>query len=142
MMPAYATKQDMIAAYDEASLVELTDRIEPPNGVIDDVVLQAALDGASALVDSYVARRYDLPLALVPPVLKRHTKAIAFYDLHRANYPDEVRKAYEDAIEFLRGVSRGDVVLDVGGTPPPTAPAEARVEAQDRIFSQDSLKGW
>lgn len=138
----YATKQTMIDKYGERELIELTDRVEPYMSIINDAVLNAALSTATAMIDSYVSKRYDLPLAEVPAVLVPHAAAIAWYTLHRGNYPEAVRVEYEDALSFLRMISKGDALLDVQGTQPSSAPAEARVEGPERIFSRDSLKRY
>lgn len=137
----YATKQNMIDAYTEVALIELTDRVDPPTDEIDDAILQQALDDAAAIIDAYVSRRYNPTLARSAPVLRVHAQAIAFYKLHRNNYQDETRTAYEDAMEFLRALSSGQANLDIDGVQPPSAPADARVEGPARVFSRDSLKG-
>lgn len=138
----YATRQNMIDRYGDKELIELTDRVEPYTGIINDAVLDAAIATASATIDSYVSKRYDLPFAVVPAVLVPHAQAITWYTLHRGNYSDPVRLEYEDALSFLSKVSKGDVLLDAAGTQPPSAPAEARVEGPDRMFSRDSMKGY
>lgn len=138
----YAAKQDMIDRYGEQPLIELTDRETPLTGAIVDDVLDRALFDADALIDSYIARRYDLPLAATPGVLIQHAAAIAYHSLHRGRYPEEVRTAFEDAMKFLTALSSGAAVLDVGGDEPQSAPADARVEGPERIFSREEMKGW
>ncbi len=135
----YASKQDMIDAYTEEALIELTDRDNLHE--IDDDVLNRALADASAITDSYVSRRYNTTQARGTDVLRLHVCAIAYYKLHQGNYPDQIRVAYDDAMEFLRAISQGLANLDLDGVQPPSSPADARVEAPDRIFSRNSLKG-
>lgn len=136
----YATKQEMIDRYGAAALVELTDRAEPYTGAIVDTVLDQALADAAALIDSYVCARYALPLAVRPPVLVPHACAIAWHALHRDRRPDEVRQSYEDALRFLRALADGIAQLAVSGAQPPSAPADARVEGPERIFSRASME--
>lgn len=139
----YATKQDMIDRFGEEPLIELTDRADPPAGVIDDAVLDAALIDASALIDSYIARRYELPLAGVPLVVKGHCMAIAWYRLHRGRVTDETRTDYTDALTFLRELSTGMALLDIGGTEPASANAQVRAVSSGRTFSrQKGKEGW
>lgn len=138
---AYATKQNMIDAYTEEALIELTDRADPATGAIDDTVLDLALADAAALIDSYISRRYSPALAAAAPVLRSKAQAIAYYILHRGNYPEQIRTAFEDALEFLKAVSMGHANLDIAGVQPPSAPADARVEGPARLFSRDSMKG-
>lgn len=136
----YASKQDMMNAYTEEALIELTDR-EDVNAINDDV-LDRAISEASSLIDSFVSRRYDTTQARSALVLRDHAVAIAFYKLHRGNRPDQVRTDFEDSMEFLRSVSTGTANLDVGGRQAPSAPADARVEGPDRIFNRDTMKGF
>lgn len=136
----YATKQQMIDQYGEDDMIDLTDRADPPVGEINDTVLDQALVNASAVIDGYIGRRYNLPLASVPALLVPVCLKIVFYNLHRGRHTDEVRKEYEDAVSVLNKISSGDVVLDVGGKEPASAPAQVVTDAVDRSFSRK--KGW
>ena len=133
---AYATQADMVKKYSEQQLVELTDRAEELTGEIDGDILSAALDDASALIDSYLRRRYALPLSPVPAVLRNVCATVAYYELHRGRYADETRKAYDDVMGYLSQLSAGTVVLDVAGTEPTSAPAQAVADMVDRRFSR------
>lgn len=132
----YASKQDMITGYGEREIIQLTDHVMPPAGVVDDAVLSQALSDASALIDSYVSRRYDLPLASVPVVVKRTCMTLARYTLFRGRHTDQVRKDYEDALEYLKQISSGTAVLDVGGSEPQSAPAQVVADSAERMFSR------
>ncbi len=77
----YATIVDLQDRLGEARLVQLTDRADPPLGVVDVVVAQKALDDADAEIDGYLAGRYVLPLATAPAVLRVHAITIASYRL-------------------------------------------------------------
>ena len=131
----------MIDQYGAERLVELTDRADPPEGEIDDTILQKALDDADAVINSYVARRYDMPITGAPPVLRRHAEVLAWYSLHRGRHTEEDRQAYDDTMKFLDDVSKGVALLDVGGSQPASSPAEAVVDGPDRMFNRDTLKG-
>lgn len=136
----YATKQSMIDRYGEDKMIEVTDRADPSTGEINDAVLEAALNDASARIDTNLARRYQLPLATTPPALVEPCQTIAFYILLRGRHRDTDRQAYEDAIAFLRDLSTGVSVLDVGGTEPPSAVAQIVTADTDRTF--DRSKKW
>lgn len=139
---AYATIQNMIDRYGELPLIELSDRDDPPTHAIVPLVVDAALLEAGAMIDAFIASRYSLPLFSVPDVLRRHCCVIAYYDLHRGRYPDEVRKDYEDTISFLKSLSRGEAKLDVAGEEPTSQAADARVEGPARLFNRTSLEGY
>ncbi len=132
----YATTDDMIARYGEQLLIELTDRADEPLGVIDSVVINAAKDEASALIDSYVGRRYKLPVLPVPMVLRNICCTIAFYELHRGRYSDETRTAYDDALRSLSNISSGAMVLDVAGKESISAGAQVAYSQSNRQFSR------
>lgn len=96
------------------------------------ITQNAALTRASALADTYLRDRYHLPLAepydaaLIDAVCQ-----IASYRLMtlRGYNPDSgadrvIRQGYDDAIEWLTRVARGQATLDVReATPPAEQPA-------------------
>lgn len=138
----YALQSDMITRYGEQPLVELTDRNEPSEGVINTAVLQAALDDASSVIDTYIKRRYQLPLQTLPPALRQCCEAMAWFSLHRGRYTTEDRDAYDDAIKFMKDVSNGIALLEVAGAEPPSAAAQAVEQNSDRTFNKHKLKGF
>lgn len=120
-MPVYAIRQDMIDRFGEPEILQLTDRLDPPVGAIDDTVLNEALDDADGMVDSYLAGRYALPLASVPKILKRYACDIARFFLWKDNAGETVRRAYEDAQKFLKAVASGSVSLGLDAANQPVA---------------------
>lgn len=135
----YATRQNLIDRFGEDELIQLTDRAG--DGVIDDTVLNMALADADATIDSYLAKRYDLPLSLVPPALVPKAAAIARYLLHDESPTEAAKENHKEAIAWLRDVSAGRVELDVGGD----TPAEADVVLQDGagpVFTDSTMKGF
>jgi len=119
-MATYAQVSDLIARFGEAEIIDLTDRADPRTGAVDATVAELALADADAEIDGYVARRYDLPLATVPPVLTRLACDIARYRLWDDRAPDEVRQRYEDATRILREIADGRHRLEAAA---PQAPA-------------------
>jgi len=115
---SYATQANLIDRYGEDALLVLADR--DLDSVIDVVVVQQALDDATAEINAYVGAKYSLPLPIVPDVLVRLCGDIAMYRLAvEANQAtDERRTRYEDAIAFLKDVSRGVAALGIPDAPP------------------------
>lgn len=138
----YATKADMLKRYEERELIQLTDNIEPYTGEIVDSILDNALTDACAMIDLFLGGRYDLPLAETPPALVNMACTIAFHDLNRRSMTDEIRAAYDDVQKILDKISKGIIPLDAGGSEPKSAAAIAKVNAPDRTFNRDSLKGF
>lgn len=119
----YATVTDLQDRLGEARLVQLTDLVDPPLGLVDTAVAQKALDDAESVIDGYLAGRYALPLATVPGVLNVHALTIAHYRLLGSAATDADRKDFEDALGYLKSVAKGDINLL------PPAQAEAPVGA-------------
>lgn len=138
----YAIKADMLARYEAADLVQLTDHVQPFTGGIVDAILDNALSDAAATIDLYLGGRYDLPLSSTPAALVDLCCTLAFYRLNRGRYTDDLRKDYDDAIKTLEQISTGKIALDQGGQEPASAAAIAQVDGPNRIFNRESLKGF
>lgn len=136
----YAVQADLVDRFGSAELAQLTDRT---SGVtIDVAVLGRALADADAEIDGYLAARYTLPLASVPPVLVRIAADLARYRLHGDGGVEVVRKHYDDAVRDLKAISSGAIVID-GALPlaPATNAVAVKVSAPSPLFSADTL-GW
>lgn len=136
----YCTKQNMIDRFGSEELIQLTDRTNA--GVIDDTVLNQAIDDASSEIDGYLAGRYALPLATVPTALTRIACNMARYHLYDDAATEAVRQRYEDAVKFLRSVGTGqiDMGLATDGSRP-TPSTGAQMESGGRVFGRDD-KGF
>lgn len=132
----YCSKQKMIDVFGEEELIQLTDRTAA--GEIDDTVLTAAIDYASAEIDGYVGSRYQA-LATTPTMIELVCCNIARYQLYANQPTDHVRQRYEDGISYLKQVAAGKVGLgsDASGNQP--APAKsAHMNSGGRVFSRGS----
>jgi len=140
---SYITQPEMEARFSVADLIALTDRAEPPAGVINATVLNEALDQASGLLDGYINRQYVVPVAAPTADLKLHCCNIAYYLLHRDSAPEKVTKDYEFALRWARDVADARIQLP-GATPPTeeTASDGAEIDAPDRIFTNSSMSGY
>lgn len=105
--------------------------------------LERALADASAEIDAYARRRYELPLEPPPALFARLAVDIALYrlaaDADRAT--EEGRKRYEDAVRLLERIAAGEVALGLPGPEPASAPAGAvHVAGPARRFTRRSLR--
>lgn len=107
----YASKQAMIDRFSLDELVQLTDRATPPAGVLDDVVLGAALDAADAEINGYLQTRYALPLVSVPLIISNLALHMSRYNLYDDQPSDHVETRYKDTIKTLKAISTGVVRL-------------------------------
>ena len=139
----YATQQDLERRYGAAELVQLTDRQDPGDGAPDAAVIETALADADALIDSYLAVRYALPLAAPPARLTQAAAVLAWYLLHRDRAPEEVRIAYDRELRWLQHVAEGKAeLIGPDGDHPPTQGGSVQVCAPGRTFSRETLRGF
>lgn len=138
----FAARSDMILSFGERQLVELTDRAEPPAGLIDDQVLGEALGYADSIIDGYLSERYRLPLAGQHLMLKGIAQDITWWRLYREPTED-VRKRYEAAIATLKQISSGVIRLpDEAGGEPQGRDDVVHIESQTRLFRRDRMRGY
>lgn len=141
---SYTTITDLRKRISEAKLVQLTDFGN--NQVTDTAVVTAALNSASAIIDSYCAARYSLPLAVSDQV-KDLELVIGIYKLHegRQLVPDQVRQSFEDAVAFLKDVSAGKASLDQATVPQTSGSGEVVTRDHDTspyAFDSVRLDDW
>ena len=98
----YCTQPQLETRYGTDLLVALTDRATPSSGLVDAVVVEQAIADASAEIDGYVAKRYQLPLVSTPDTLRDLAQVMTFYKLHRRETDDKTRRDYEDALKRLK----------------------------------------
>lgn len=136
----YATLQDLIDRFGEEEVSQLADRDR--DGEIDAAVIARALEEADALVDSYVARRYTIPLAETPVLLRRLAGDIARHALFKDDPPEPVSTAYRQAVSTLRDIAAGRALLNIEGDEPARSGDVVLSDGPDRTFSRDTLKGF
>ncbi|MCC6195714.1 MAG: DUF1320 domain-containing protein [Burkholderiales bacterium] len=139
---AYAVQADLETRFGAQEIAQLTDR---DGGVFADAaVVDRALSDAQALIDSYLAARYPLPLAPVPDVINRMCCDIARYYLHEDRVTEQVRQRYEDCVSLLQAIARGVAELSLagGGAPPAPSGGSVVVSAPARTFNVEQLSDY
>lgn len=143
----YAAYDDLATRFGEVKLAQLTCRGAQLSPEPDREVVEAALNDASETVDGYAAARYRTPLSPVPAPVRRWCADMAVYYLYAASgkVPEDVRKAFEDALAGLKDMAKGVIVFQCEGVP--SAGAEnssgtVLLDAPPRMFTPDSLKGF
>jgi len=138
-MPDYATQQDIVDRRGEDALYVAFDR--DGDGVLDTDAIATALADATEEIDTYLARRYPLPLAEVPGVLVRLCVDIALYQGSVGTaQTEEKRQHYEDAVSLLNKLAAGTVSLGLPSESVSGA-SGAVFTGAGRLFNRDSLKG-
>lgn len=128
---AYATRTDM-ETLRGASFVETL----VPRDVDTAAAIAAALNAASGRIDAYLAKRYTLPLATPPEILRTSAIDIACYELacDHGRLTEDIEKRHDRAIRFLKDVGTGAAALGsgephAGGLGP--APGQTGISSDD-----------
>ncbi len=137
---SYCSTQDLIDRFGSEELIRVTDQADANGNYsnsVDQVQVDRALSDASAEIDGYLAARYPLPLAKIPPVLNRLSCDLARYFLHTRSPLEEVTDRYKEAKRYLEKVASGTVSLgvDATGKRPETNDA-AMIESAGSVFSR------
>lgn len=127
----YGTAAEFEEAFGVPETVMLTNLDTPTATIVSPVPLTRALTDAAALIDSYIGRRYLLPMAVTPRVLIPYALDIARYRLDRIRNREDVRARYEDAIKWLEMVAKG--TLDLGTDVLLNIPVEATGEGDGAV---------
>ncbi|MBS3025347.1 gp436 family protein [Acidiphilium multivorum] len=117
---AYATITDMIDRFGESEMI----RLSTPDGadlvaVVPDPI-DRALDEASALIDTYLRRRYRMPLTVAPPEVRRACCILARYDLStggQRNPSEQIQAGQQQIVSWLKAIAQGTVHLDLDEVP-------------------------
>jgi phage gp36-like protein len=88
-------------------------------------VIGKALADTDALIDSYLALRYQVPLAAAPGRVVDLACTIARYRLHENRATDRIRDDYTEALAFLRDVAQGRAAIPGLTERPPTGDGSA-----------------
>lgn len=142
-MTTYATLSTLTLQFGERELIALTDHDR--DGEIDQAVLDDALVTVDSIIDTYIGRRYPVPLADVPKILQSIAGHLFRYHLAgaEASETDPIRNRYKDAIKLLESIRDG--LIHLGPDPAGDQPAQAkaiRVTGGNRRFTGDTLKDF
>ncbi|MGD2110387.1 MAG: DUF1320 domain-containing protein [Phycisphaerae bacterium] len=146
---AYITNADIEERLGSATYVQLTD--DDGNGVADTGVVDEARLAAEGEINSYLARRYQVPIDVsahseLADLLASITLDVVEYRLRlrRPPVPGDAVNLHKRALDWLRGVADGCVEL-----PSATPLAEntalgvrGEVVGEDRVLSRNELSDY
>jgi len=104
----YCSKQGLIDRFSEDELVQLTDR--DSLGIINDEVLNRAIEDASTEMDAYLSR-FNYSADTLPKSLKPLACNIARYYLYDEAPTEHITNRYNNAIKFLKAVNKGEIAI-------------------------------
>lgn len=137
----YCVIQDLIDRFNEAELINLTDRNDM--SVIDEVIVGQAIADACAEMNGYIGSRYALPLVTIPETLKPLACDIARYKLYDEQATEQITKRYDNAIKFLLSVSKGQISLGVDSEGAKATSTDfAEIQSAGSVFARDKSTGF
>ena len=101
----YATRDDMVKRYSLTEVSQLERYLSGGESVA------AAIADAGSIIDGWIGAKYAVPLEYPPDNIKIFVCDIARYLLWKSKASEEVRRRYDDAMSYLKGVSKGTNVL-------------------------------
>jgi phage gp36-like protein len=107
----YSDRDELVRRFGEREILALED--QNGTGTPDSDVTDAALEDATAEIDSYLAVRYTLPLNSIPAPIVKACCDIARYLLYKDHPVQEAKDRYLYTIDWLKLVSSGRVVLPI-----------------------------
>lgn len=140
MSAIYCTLVDLEAALPVRRLVELTNDDDPTStGSVVETVVDAAIARAGDLIDTYIGKRYPLPLPSVPEILRRLAVDLAIAALFARvrdvdGMPDGIAANRKEALRVLELIMRGDISLGMATTDPAPTPVGPKVSAPRPLF--------
>lgn len=147
---AYITQTNITDRISEAELILITTD-DPAAVAPDSDKVNAAIADADGVIDSYVGKRYVVPMTDVPKVIVRHCVSLAVSFLYRDRSTprddENIKDNYDEAIAFLKDISVGKAILHGVSSTTELSPADANVtmgyfDAEDRVFTRDNLTGF
>ncbi|WP_346358038.1 DUF1320 domain-containing protein [Bosea sp. (in: a-proteobacteria)] len=138
----YATVQDMIGRFGETEML----RLSSVDGLLPETVTAApveqAIADADGIIDSYLRKRYRVPLAPVPQVITRASCILARYDLSVGgdrDPADQVKNDRKDIVAWLTQLANGTATLE--GVAPIEASSSAQTSDRERMFGRHGERG-
>lgn len=139
----YCNLIDIKRMVDEAVLISLTD--DEDSGDVVSSVVDAAISDADAMIDTYLAGKYSVPISPTPSIVRKLSVDIALYNLfsRRGRVSEATEQRYKDAVSMLRDVSKGNAAI-AGATDAPEERSDdvVIITNSTRLFSRSSMAGF
>lgn len=138
----YATVDQMVVRFGEPVLIQLSD---PEAQALQADAIGEALADASGVMDSYLARRYSLPLSASAAVLVDCCADLALYRLMRlrpASATEDAKERADAAMDWLKDVGSGRAVIQELEAPASMPGGSVQVSSSRRLFSREGLHGY
>ena len=141
---AYATAQDLIDRYGQTEIARLSAADGASVVAVDPVRCAMALDDATALIESYLRARYQLPLSPVPREILGAACALARHNLAQGGGrepSDQIKAGRDEAVAWLKQLASGAAQI-AGARPIGEGREGARTSDRDRPLPTGSIPGF
>jgi phage gp36-like protein len=139
---AYATVQDMIGRFGETEMLRLSSVDGELPETVNAAPVEQAIADADGIIDSYLRKRYRVPLVPVPQVITRASCILARYDLSVGgdrDPADQVKNDRKDIVAWLTQLANGTATLE--GVAPIEASSSAQTSDRERMFGRHGERG-
>lgn len=140
---AYTSKAALEAAYG----VEDVAALSTIDGVQTDTAIDAAIEEADRLIDSYAHKRHAVPFATTPPAIAALARRMAVRNLRRDRRMTLAQDVTDDEADrkWLELLAKGLVTVGVDPAPPAdtaTIDKAGTRDATTKAVSRERLKGF
>jgi len=106
-------------------------------------VINVALTDAADTIHSYLASRYQMPLASIPEIIRRTVCDLARYNLFKDQVTERMTQAHNAALKWLGMAADGKVTIGIApvGEQPVTSDG-AEMHASETVFNRARAKGF
>jgi phage gp36-like protein len=146
---SYCSLDDLQDKIPEDKLIQLTD--DDGTGVINQPIIDKAVEDAEAEINSYAEQLYTLPFNPVPKIVRKLAVDITLYHLFSRRGFDSsdesadsiILKRYKDAVKFLENLAKGVVTIGaINQGLPSTSAQPATIQGPPRMFNRRKMEGF
>lgn len=142
---SYCVKEDLLKLVSAEELAQLSDLEN--SGAVDENVVDASIETADALIDSYIAGRVsNVPLDSVPVIIKKISAKLALCELYsnRLNrvLPEGLGEMRKNALEILENLKNGKIKIMTDEGCVPGGAYWTDKTAESRIFTEKELRKY
>lgn len=145
----YCTLTDIITeSIPERTLIQLTDDLENPQGIVDVDKVNRAIANVCGEIDDLLGKHYTVPFTPVPKVIHNialKQSAYAIYGLcSSADRPKNIVDDNSAATALLTRIARGDIRLQISlaGQDSPSIPTSIQIAATTPVMTAARLENF
>ncbi|OYV40411.1 MAG: hypothetical protein B7Z80_04610 [Rhodospirillales bacterium 20-64-7] len=118
---SYAGVDDMVLRFGQAEMITASTPDGAEAVAVVPAYIQAALDDATSMIDSFLRKRYRVPLDIAPPEIMQACCKLARYEMSTGGQrapSEQVTKDRDSTMAWLKLIAEGKVVLGMAEAAP------------------------